>query len=337
MYPVQFDSDLGWTLKPEYVASNGRISQMDGIRTARRFTFEKPAGVLRIAAFGDSFTYGWDVSTDGAWVTLLDRMSPMIEALNFGVSGYGLDQAYLRYMRDGKKYSPDIVLIGYMSENIARHVNRYRPFYQIEVAEPYTKPRFLLKGKGLVLDPNPVRDREEILRAIDDPKPLWAKACRDDYWYERSYGVGPFDMLPSVRLFKAFWPGYVEMVKGYIGRDGRYRVSSEAYQVTERLFDLFVDEVRKAGSFPVIVIFPEGEDYHHYQATNVRRYDPLLDHFRKEGYYFIDAAEIFLAQCSNCNITDLYTYHLTPVGNRILANGIAVRLKGIAMQAVQSK
>ena len=51
-----------------------------------------------------------------------------IEALNFGVGGFGLDQAYLRYLEDGIQYNSHIVLIGFMSENIYRNVIPIVPF-----------------------------------------------------------------------------------------------------------------------------------------------------------------------------------------------------------------
>ena len=45
-----------------------------------------------------------------------------MEVINFGVGGFGLDQAYLRYLEDGIQYKSHIVMIGFMSENIYRNV-----------------------------------------------------------------------------------------------------------------------------------------------------------------------------------------------------------------------
>ena len=41
----------------------------------------------------------------------------------------GWTKSFLRYLKVGTTYNPDIVFIGYMSENIARNVNIFRPFY----------------------------------------------------------------------------------------------------------------------------------------------------------------------------------------------------------------
>ena len=60
-----------------------------------------PPGSLRIAAFGDSFTHGDEVPNEDTWQEILMRAHPDVEAMNFGVGAYGLDQAFLHYQRDG--------------------------------------------------------------------------------------------------------------------------------------------------------------------------------------------------------------------------------------------
>ena len=52
-----------------------------------------------------------------------------IEVLNLGVGGYGTDQAYLKYILTKKNLDADMVLIGYMSDNLNRNVNTFRTFY----------------------------------------------------------------------------------------------------------------------------------------------------------------------------------------------------------------
>ena len=49
--------------------------------------------------------------------------------MNFGVGGFGLDQAYLRYQKMIREFELPTVLLGFMPENMSRHVNTYRPFY----------------------------------------------------------------------------------------------------------------------------------------------------------------------------------------------------------------
>jgi len=108
---MAMDPELGWAP----IRGAGEINSA-GMRADREYAAKAPPGVLRIAAFGDSFTYGSDVALGADWATQITTLAPAIEVLNYGVPAYGLDQAYLRYRAVGSDYRPDIVLIGYMSE-----------------------------------------------------------------------------------------------------------------------------------------------------------------------------------------------------------------------------
>ena len=48
-------------------------------------------------------------------------MAEVVDLSIFGVPGYGLDQAFLRYLEEGRRFGFDVVLIGFMTENIFRH------------------------------------------------------------------------------------------------------------------------------------------------------------------------------------------------------------------------
>ena len=78
--------------------------------------------------FGDSFVYGNEVSDDDAWCAVLEASSDALEVLNYGVGGYGLDQAFLRFQREGMALHPDVVLIGFTPDDLGRVVNVYRRF-----------------------------------------------------------------------------------------------------------------------------------------------------------------------------------------------------------------
>lgn len=95
------DPSLGW----DFDAGQDRIR-------GSRLVSQTPAGdQLRMVAVGDSFTHGLDVEPHENFAALLDER-PDVEVLNMGVPGYGIDQAYLKYMQFGRKYQPDVVLFG---------------------------------------------------------------------------------------------------------------------------------------------------------------------------------------------------------------------------------
>ena len=71
---VVHDPDLGWTIKPNAVKGIYRANSA-GIRGGRDYTPTPPAGTVRIAAFGDSFTHASDVPNGFTWEERL-RSSP---------------------------------------------------------------------------------------------------------------------------------------------------------------------------------------------------------------------------------------------------------------------
>jgi hypothetical protein len=73
------------------------VSNSAGIRSNREYNLIAPPGVTRIVAFGDSFTHGDEVPNQETWEYLLEQSRDEVEVMNFGVQGYGADQAYLRY------------------------------------------------------------------------------------------------------------------------------------------------------------------------------------------------------------------------------------------------
>jgi len=85
-----------------------------GIR-GPEFTFDKAPGTLRIAAVGDSFTFGQGVEEDEAFVQVAGRrlMESGIraEVLNFGVPGHGTPQSVALVKRKVLATKPDVVLI----------------------------------------------------------------------------------------------------------------------------------------------------------------------------------------------------------------------------------
>src|SRR5690348_10974780 len=78
------------------------------------------------SAFGDSMTYGAEVKDDEAWVHLLSELLGC-NIRNFGVGGYGLDQAALRY--EMTPPSGNFVILGLFIEMLRRDVAASWTFY----------------------------------------------------------------------------------------------------------------------------------------------------------------------------------------------------------------
>src|SRR6476661_470448 len=93
-----FDRDLGWTIRP-----NGNKAQYKanskGMRATREYALQPAPGIVRVSAFGDSFTHGSGVPTGFTWEEKLESSVPGLEVMNFGIPGSDPGQAFLRYRR----------------------------------------------------------------------------------------------------------------------------------------------------------------------------------------------------------------------------------------------
>ncbi len=108
---------LGYELRPG--APDGKRFRINaaGLRD-RDHSRAKPAGVFRIAALGDSVTFGSGVQRDRGWVDVLEgllaRGASPVEVLNFGVPGYHVGQIAESLGARALAYEPDLVLYAYV-------------------------------------------------------------------------------------------------------------------------------------------------------------------------------------------------------------------------------
>lgn len=145
-----YDPTKGWTLRPGRWDFAGRTvtANSRGIRGSDEHAPGKRAGVSRIVVVGDSFTFGEGVHDQDTFPSRLQaRLGPGFEVINLGVHGYGHDQMLIRLREEGLRYAPDLVILGYYADDVARNALSFRD---------YAKPRFALRDGGLVLTGSPV-------------------------------------------------------------------------------------------------------------------------------------------------------------------------------------
>lgn len=315
-----FSSTLGWSIK-ENGHSELYQANSQGIRSDKEYAFTPPKGVLRVSTFGDSYTHCDDVTNKDTWQAVIEGYNPHIEVLNFGVGGYGLGQAYLRYVQDGSKFKSHITFIGYTPENIYRNVNTFRPFYIPYTEMPLAKPRFLLVNNTLSLVPNYFNEIHEYNTLLQHPKDVLSQLGIHDYYFKRRYRSGIFDWSPTVRTVKIVM-GRINSYKNGIETDEYYDTNSEAFIVTKKIFDTFHREIINNGSIPIIVIFPRESDVERYQKDKTKRYTPLLSYFDSMGYRYIDMTDAF----EHTDIDDVFIRHYSPAGDRLIAEYIYTTL-----------
>jgi len=130
-----------------YVKINSR-----GLRD-REHALPKPPGVYRIAVLGDSFAEALQVGLEETfWWQLPPRLESCafqpgkrIEAVNFGVSGYGTAQELLTLRHRTLEYAPDLVLLAFFPGNDVRNNSR-------ALERENARPFFVLRDGALALD-----------------------------------------------------------------------------------------------------------------------------------------------------------------------------------------
>ena len=107
---------------------------------------DKKPNVLRIAMFGDSYTFGYGINMRDHYTTMLESRFRDTEVLNFGVDAYGIDQSFLRFKYHGLAFQPDIAIL------FVPHYGGYRHMYDNRFGR--NKPKFeLLEGNLWLVKP----------------------------------------------------------------------------------------------------------------------------------------------------------------------------------------
>ena len=323
----QHDAALGWTLRPGF---RNQLCTIDA--EGRRRDSQRPrpiAPALRVATFGDSFTFGGDVVDRYAYPEVLARLAAGLEVANYGVPAYGLDQAFLRYQREGRAWHPRVVVIGFMSENIFRTVSVFRPFYVPSTLVPLAKPRYLAGEPEPRLLANPLPRLDDYRRLLERPSETLAELGRNDFYYRTRPRAGPLDRSATVRLVKLArerWGPGREIV-----RNGYYYTAGEAFRVTADLIKAFYEMALRDGAQPVILIFPEGSDLARWRSERTKRYAPLLQFLTAKGYWVVDAMAALETAGSGRPVAELIPAHLSPLGNQLVAEYLLKQLRGFGL------
>lgn len=284
---LQADSQLGWSIMPNGESPDGRYrSNSAGIRADREYTKTPPPGFIRIATYGDSFTHCDDVTNDETWQHYMEKESRVLEVLNFGVMGYGTDQALLRFEKTVDAWRPDIAFIGFMVDNIGRNVNRFPPFRGLENI-PLLKPRFVInEDSALAILSPPFSDPREYL-STDSESFLNMVKPHDLNYDSLLYQKETLDLFYLGRLVRTLIYK-IERREDKSPRWTRFYEDEGALRVTEHLLGRFVSVALQKGIRPFIVIIPDRYGLENYQETGKEIWRQLLYRLDKASLPYID-------------------------------------------------
>ncbi len=260
---IKYDSLLGWNLRPLFCTQDSMYCHnSEGLRDLKEHPYTHTQDTLRIALFGDSYIYGSEIdfpSTMGYQLEkTLNKQGIPCEVINFGVGGFGIDQAYLKWKLEGQKYKPDLVIAGFQIENLLRNTNVFRGFYHLQDGVPFFKPRFILEN-------------QDSLKLINYPTPQLPEALQilkyfektDIKHYESFYH--PEDFSPSF-LYYSKGISYLRDVIKYnrftIHRweQEKYQLSSQESKLGKVIMNKFQQEVTQTGAAFLWLHIPRKED-----------------------------------------------------------------------------
>lgn len=240
---IQFDSTLGWRLKPNASMRSvdwgsgveHRISvNASGLRE-REIEPRKRPGRKRILIMGDSVAYGTGIDVGDRFSDLLNEALVDAEVINAGVPGWGNDQELLYFEASGLALDPEVVILCLTMANDI--VNNMLPHLFLGTTP---KPRFVVAGDSLRLvthsPPEPV-----------PPIPLWRRLARRSrlavFVKRRIDRIVYASLEPEAtkRIPPGFHKGQFERNRSHWSayRAVYDRELENAWQVTEHLIDRF--------------------------------------------------------------------------------------------------
>jgi len=233
---TRYDEELGWVSIPNlrigdmYGEGKELITNNRGFRSEAEIRVTTPAGKRRVICSGDSFTLGYGVSNDDAWCAQLAAMDSSLDSVNMGQGGYGVDQAFLWYRRDGADLERAVHVLAFIGDDFFR--------MQHDHFLGFAKPVLGLEGGRLFVMNTPVPRRSYVVRWLAVNGPL-------------------FRELSSVRLLEAIKNRLFGARSGDENRDD----ADETWKIATAVFDSLAKENAARGSRFVLLFLPAPWDY----------------------------------------------------------------------------
>jgi len=324
------DALTGWKPRPDQCTHQQMYCyNSQGIRSApQEYNLRPQTGMLRIALFGDSFTHGDDVPWVHTWAYQLEQQLRQhgipAEVINFGVSAYGMDQAFLRWQQLGQQYQPQIVIFGFQAENINRNVNMLRGYYMARTGIPFSKPRYILEGDRLRLINSPALPLDQIVSTMQNMQ-SWPLA-KHEWFYDPDAQSPPAWQWSRLLLLIS---NVFQLQQPIRQSRSVYELSAEPALVTLRLMKLFAEDVRDHDADFLIVHLPTKRDLALVQKQCALPYQKILSELELQ-FHMIATSQDLLSAAKAESLDALFQkQHYSQAGNKIIASQFVQRIKSI--------
>ena len=313
---TDYDTLLGWVGRPHFRAPDaygpgiGLQTNAHGFRGEREVEPTVPPGRIRVVCSGDSFTLGWGVADSESWCARLEGLDPRLQTINMGQGGYGIDQAYLWYMRDGRPLSHQAHIFAFIAEDFRRM--RRRDF------RGFPKPLLVRSGDSLEVENVPIPrlpyTMPRLTVALFAAQPVLARLRASELLALLT------KRIPSGRATA-----------------GPADADSATWLVAERVFASLAAVNRAQGSALLVVMLPMREDYDGVATDRWRQ--RLRDAAPRDDFTFVDLVRDFRSIPED-HLDSLFSMptrgvqgHYGPLGHR----WVAERLHGALVGALGAR
>ena len=318
------DNFLGWPMAYEHQAYEhpGEPFDASGARPSRAFP---EAGDECVTVYGDSFVYASEVEDAAAWADLLAaRLGCRVG--NFGVGGYGTDQAFLRFSRNTRDAAP-VTMLGIYPDDVLRNVNQHRFLLSGVREELYGfKPRFVFENDKLRLIPLPTLTYAEVGPYFADPARLLA---HEEFLPDSAYGPVRFHFPFAVSLVRALakerprnWLRREPSIKGFLEPGHPTR----AMELTVEIGAEFANLCRQRARTCLVVMIPTPSSYHYLLKTGTLTTGAISRQLEQRGVRVLDLTTELMRDLDKGPLCPILTQpgrcqgHFNAEGNRMIAH-----------------
>lgn len=343
-----YDAELGWVRKPNTChPETGRFGQTFWHTNdiGARFNPGHEQLPVRIACYGDSFTFCRQVNDNETWEHYLS-IHTGTNVLNWGVGNHGIDQSFLRLQREHRTHPAETVIVGVVPDTISRILSIWKHYYEYGNTFGF-KPRFISRDGELHLLKNPIDTADKFQRLesyLDEVK-------RNDYFYRNKFLKEIFS-FPYLFTFlrnpvRSMQLIYFNSMASLTGTPDKYRSLAMQKIMDINLqwrlilyknpdaIELFQSIISKLVSFAnendfrlIIALMPQKDDLIHIKK-NGHFYQPFIEGVRKEALV-VDLAPALLAlENVDAYYSDdtVYGGHFSRIGNQLVAKVLWETLK----------
>lgn len=245
------------------------------------YDIKKPDDCFRIALIGDSYVEGHQVFERNHFRSLLEqglskRFDKKVEVLNFGMSGFNLNDGFCMYYDLVKKFNPDLTLIFVSNEDFSNTNSSDR------------RPKCVIDGDSLYIDYS-FRDLPEYLHR---EKTAWYRGKS----VVLGYVFSAITLIKEKRLLNKLFPKWVDIeesnyeslsknviiaarerkiVEHFLESDQIVFVGSS--KLDDKILEIFNDSSQKLITIQNI----DDKKYHYWEVTGIE------GHWNRQGHELV--------------------------------------------------